>query len=126
MVLLIVDDDAEDIEIFCEAVKSIDSSLKCISANSGAKALDILQSDILPDVIFLDINMPLRSGKDILIDIRKNHDYRDIVVVMYSTTMNPREMEECRKIGANDFLIKPSKFQDLCTAIEHLMKRIQA
>lgn len=122
MVILYVDDDVEDIEIFIEAVKECDASIKCLIAQNGVEAMDLLHSDLLPDLIFLDINMPVINGKVILTEIRKDHKFKDIPVVMYSTTMNPSEIEEYRKMGANHFLIKHNHFQDLVDQMTAILR----
>lgn len=121
MVIMYVDDDVEDIEIFCEAVKVTDPSIQCLVAENGRKAMDILQAELLPDFIFLDINMPVINGKSILTEIRKDNKFENTPVVMYSTTMNPVEIEEYKKLGATHFLIKHNHFQDLCDALSMIL-----
>lgn len=121
MVILYVDDDVEDIEIFLEAVKEVDASIICLVAQNGKKAMDILQSERTPDFIFLDINMPVINGKSILAEIRKSRQFDNIPVIMYSTTMYPDEIEGYKKMGANHFLIKHNHFQDLCDALTSIL-----
>jgi len=121
MIVLYVDDDPEDIEIFVEALKECDRSAKCLVAQNGKKAMDILHSDLLPNFIFLDINMPVINGKVILMEIRKDKKFNDIPVVMYSTTINPGEIEDYKKMGANRFLVKHNHFQDLCDALSAIL-----
>ena len=121
MVVLYVDDDPEDIEIFIEAVRECDRSIRCLVAQNGKQAMDILHADLLPDFVFLDINMPVITGKVLLADIRKNKKFNDIPVIMYSTSMDPREIEEYKKMGANHFLIKHNHFKDLCDAVSEIL-----
>ncbi|MEJ0057712.1 MAG: response regulator [Bacteroidota bacterium] len=85
--VFLADDDSEDREIFMEAVKSVDSSVRFMSASNGAIALQTLQNDILerPDLIFLDLNMPILDGKQLLSELKKNDGLRNIPVIMYST-----------------------------------------
>jgi CheY-like chemotaxis protein len=122
MVILYVDDDPEDIDIFIEAVKENDRSIKCLVAQNGNQAMDILCSDLLPDVVFLDINMPVINGKAVLAEIRKDNRFKDMPVVMYSTTIHPSEREEYKKMGADHFLIKHTHFQDLCDSLAVILK----
>jgi CheY-like chemotaxis protein len=121
MVIMYVDDDVEDIEIFCEAVKAIDTSITCLVAGNGKKAMDVLNADLLPDYIFLDINMPVINGKSILTEIRRNKKFKNTPVVMYSTTMNPQEINEFKALGADHFLIKHNHFQDLCDSLSVIL-----
>ena len=123
MVILYVDDDPEDIEIFDEAVKECNPSINCVVAQNGKKAMDILHSDVLPDYIFLDINMPVINGKSLLLEIRREKKFKDIPVIMYSTSISKTDMEEYKKMGANHFLIKHNRFQDLCDAVNEIILR---
>src|SRR5687767_8955317 len=121
MIVLYVDDDPEDIEIFIEAIKENNGSIKCLNARNGKEAMDILDSDVLPDFIFLDINMPVINGKVILAAIRKNKKFNDIPVIMYSTSMDDAEIDGYKKMGANHFLKKHNHFQDLVDAIAGIL-----
>ena len=106
MVILNIDDDKDDLELFCDAIKEIDPKIKCVAKESAEEALRYLeQTDKLPNCIFLDINMPLMGGKACLKEIRKNHRLSTIPVVILSTTTNPREIDEFKKLGA-DFIHK--------------------
>lgn len=114
MTILYVDDDADDREIFCDAVRSIDENIICVTATNGLDALSFLESQTqLPDVVFLDINMPLMGGKTCLAEIRGSKKMAHLHVIMFTTSTNPREIEECKKIGANDFINKPASYLHL-------------
>jgi len=121
MVVLYVDDDPEDIEIFEEALKEADSSIKCCIAKNGKQAMEVLQADLIPDFIFLDINMPVINGKSVLLEIRKDKKFKNIPIVMYSTTMNSNEIEEYKKMGADYFLTKHNTFHDLCDQLSRIL-----
>lgn len=122
MIILIVDDDAEDIELFAEAVLEIDESINCVEAYNGLEALKVLKRNaLLPNYIFLDINMPLMNGRKCLEEIKKNPSYRDIPVIIYSTTTDRKQIEECRQLGA-DFLTKPNTFDELTHSLRQILK----
>jgi CheY-like chemotaxis protein len=121
MVILIVDDDAEDLELFVQAVSEIDNAINCIEAYNGLEALKVLKRNSwLPDYIFLDINMPLMNGKKCLEEIKKNDSYKNIPVIIYSTTTDKRQIEECKKMGA-DFLTKPDTFEVLINSLKRIL-----
>ena len=112
--ILYVDDDVDDQDIFCEAMKSINPHIICHVANDGLQALQLLEELIfLPDYIFLDLNMPLFNGKDFLIELRRTKKLKDIHVIMYSTSTNPKDASDCKKLGAIDFIVKPSTFKEV-------------
>lgn len=111
MVILYADDDPDDCEFFCDAVKHIDASIICMIATNGTQAMDILHGDLqLPDYIFLDINMPVMDGKKCLAEIKSHHEFKQIPVVMFSTTSSPAEIKEYKQLGAADFIVKPNEF----------------
>lgn len=121
MIILTVDDDVEDYEFFCEAIKEIDSSIVILKASNGHEALEILDSQILkPDYIFLDINMPLMDGKVCLQEIKKNERFKDIPVIMYSTSNNKAEIRQYKMMGAN-FLVKPDRFTHLVKSLNFIL-----
>jgi len=84
--ILAIDDDQDDLDIFCEAVRDVDSTFDCQMAHSGQEALTLLSDlSFSPKVIFLDYNMPGMTGKDLLNTLRANERFDNIPVVMYST-----------------------------------------
>jgi CheY-like chemotaxis protein len=123
--LFIIDDDIEDQEIFIEAVKEVDNSILCYNATSGEDALKQLEGEVLvlPDLIFLDMNMPRLNGKQVLKAIKNSRSLRAIPVIMYSTSFAPRDIEEISKMGAAFHLLKPSRFDDLCKALRVILSK---
>jgi CheY-like chemotaxis protein len=124
MLVLLVDDDQDDQEFFREAVKMINRSISCIYAKDGVEAFKLLNEQlvVIPDMIFLDVNMPLMDGKDFLIKIKKTSRLKNIPVVMYSTTSDEDEMKQFRILGAKDFLVKPPNFNQLVESLEEIIE----
>jgi len=121
MILLCIDDDQEDMELFQEAVSIIDKSSVCVFASNGREGLDILRNTI-PDCIFLDINMPIMDGKETLMKIRRDRRFKSIPVFILSTTRDNYEVELCRALGANRFLVKPGSFSELVDCIRSVIE----
>jgi CheY-like chemotaxis protein len=123
MTILYIDDDPEDIEIFNEAIRTVDPAIQCAAVNSGKEALRYLQSaTILPDHIFLDINMPGMDGRTCLEEIKKEPRFKNINVVIYSTNTYPKDIELMASMGAM-FIKKANSFNDLCAIIKNLQSR---
>ena len=124
MLILFIDDDADDYDVFREALKIIDDRAKCLHAVSGEDALDLLKNIllVLPDLIFLDVNMPTMGGKECLRKIKEVERLKDIPVIMYSTTANPREIDIFYAMGAVKFIIKPVTFGELTWKIKDVIK----
>lgn len=122
MTILNVDDDPEDIEIFCEAVSAIDPTIICLVAHSAEEALDILNSDIeLPAYIFLDINMPKIDGNACLREIKKDERLKKVPVVMYSTHNSKTDMQVYKDLDAG-FLVKQNSFAALVQELRKCLK----
>jgi CheY-like chemotaxis protein len=121
----IIDDDADDQELFMEAVSEVDDSIQCISASDCEDALDLLKNGkiALPDVIFLDLNMPRLNGKQCLSELKKQANLKHIPVIIYSTSSEKRDMEETARLGAAHFLTKPNKFEELCQALSFVISK---
>jgi CheY-like chemotaxis protein len=121
MNILVIDDDSEDVELFTEAFATIHPSYTIYSATNGMEGLQMARK-IFPDIIFLDINMPVMNGRDTLLSIRKDNLLKYITVCMLSTTNNCDEIQWCAKAGANGFVIKPSSFEGLCRSLENFVQ----
>lgn len=126
MTILNVDDDLEDIEIFCDAVRDIDPTIICLTAKSAEEALQILNSDIeLPAYIFLDINMPKVDGNVCLKEIKKDKRLRYIPVIMYSTYSRESDLDTYRELNAG-FLVKQNNYNDLITELKRVLGRARS
>ncbi len=121
MIVLNVDDDKDDSALFCEAMKEAAPEYTCLVADSTASALEILSDrQKIPDYIFLDINMPKMNGLECLKLIKNNKALNRIRVVMYSTTADPSELKECRKLGAL-FLPKTNRYRTLVKNLAEIL-----
>ena len=119
---LIIDDDEDDKDFFCDAVTELDSGIACSSASNGVDALAMLpEFEVLPDYIFLDLNMPKMNGKQLLIHLKKHEEFRFIPVVIFSTSKSEDEMEETKRLGAIAFIVKPSSIRELVDELRTLI-----
>ena len=123
--ILLVDDDEDDREMFFEALKELNDAHTCVSMENGEKAMQYLNLEKdLPDIIFLDLNMPRLNGKQCLVEIQKSERLRNIPVIIYSTTRRSEDVEETRRLGAVDFLTKPPLFSQISEAISDVLGRV--
>ena len=113
--LLIVDDDADDRQLFIDAVKDFDEQIECVSAKDGKEALDLLNdlATTLPDYIFLDLRMPRFNGKKCLIEIKKSERLKQIPVIIYTTSRELEESNELKEMGAVHFISKPANPEEV-------------
>ena len=122
--IFVIDDDIDDQELFIEAVKEINADIHCECASNGEEALTILgRSDKLPDLIFLDLNMPRLNGKQCLERLKSSKVLRQIPVVIYSTSSQENDVRDTMALGAVHFLTKPSSFHELCETLNGLLQQ---
>jgi CheY-like chemotaxis protein len=124
MTCFLVDDDEDDREIFAIALKDLGSHIKCVLAFDGIDALDKLRRcDILPDFIFLDLNMPRMDGKECISEIKKDPRLFDIPVVIYSTSSSARDQADAKRLGAAHFFTKPPSISALANALNDIFSQ---
>lgn len=92
MIILAVDDDDEDLEFFQEVLTSIDPAIRCVMARNCQEAFEILKH-LIPDVLFLDINMPRANGLECFHHLRQTENLKNIPVVFCSTAVNPANVK---------------------------------
>ena len=121
--ILLVDDDRDDQMLFKEALSEADGTVLCMSALSGYEALEKLISGVMaiPDIIFMDVNMPRMNGLDCLKEFMKIELLRPVPVIMYSTSCSPAYQRECLANGAAHYIEKPNDFSALCLQIKALL-----
>lgn len=113
--ILLVDDDAEDREIMIDAMAQLTSeNIQC--AENGEAALRLLfkyaELNAFPCLVILDLNMPKMNGRQTLQMLKSDSRFRDIPVVIYSTSLNPLEKEACMALGAQSYITKPTTYNE--------------
>jgi CheY-like chemotaxis protein len=109
--IMIIDDDEDDCALMAETLNEIDPDIKCKMIYNGRDAFDhIVESKEKPSIIFLDIHMPQMSGIEFLKLLKADPEFLPIPVVICSDSRLIGEMEECKKLGAIHFIMKPASF----------------
>jgi FOG: CheY-like receiver len=111
--IFLVDDDEDDQLIFLTVVEKLCPELRCTTAWNGIDAINRLsQIDPLPEIIFLDLNMPLMNGHQFLTEIRKNEKFGNVPIVVLSTSSHLPSQDKALQLGAWHFLTKPSSLSE--------------
>lgn len=106
----LIDDDMDDREIFLSVLEDIAPEAVCETAINGQEAFDKLTAkQVNPDIIFLDLNMPLMNGSQFLKAINGQNGFSHIPIVILTTSSDPKTKEEVMKLGASEFITKPDK-----------------
>lgn len=121
--ILLIEDNRMDIVLTQKILGDCSMPYTLHIAQNGEEALKFLESETQPrpDIIFLDINMPIKDGKETLEAIKTNNLFKTISVIMLTSSEAEQDIQDCYELGANSYVIKPSTIQDhkhLITAIE--------
>jgi len=120
--IYLADDDSDDIMIFTIVLKEICPPCTVIPFNNGLELMEGLKvSTEKPDLIFLDINMPVVCGLTALESIRKNYPEDRIPVMMYSTSANDDYILKAHNLGADFYCIKPFDLEKIKICISHFI-----
>lgn len=117
--ILLIDDDEDDHEIFVTALEQISSAINYWCFTDARKAFQqLITGKITPEVIFLDLNMPLMSGEEFLRLLKLETIFLTVPVIIFTTSSDASIRKEMLAIGAHDFLTKPSDYKDLVALLE--------
>jgi CheY-like chemotaxis protein len=124
MNIVLADDDIDDRLLFKAALGEINVDSNLTMFKNGKDLMDFLnQPDIvLPHIVFLDLNMPCKSGPQCLEEIRTNSRFDNISIAIYSTSNAEKDIEETLTGGANVYIHKPNDFEKLKSIIKHVLK----
>lgn len=130
--ILLADDDLDDRSFFDKALKGIAIETHFTTVKDGEQLLNYLLNNTaqLPDLIFLDLSMPRKTGFECLIEIKENESLKNIPVVVFTTSFG-RSMEYEQTLintlishGAYDFLRKPSNLDELKQIIHKILIKL--
>jgi CheY-like chemotaxis protein len=122
-IILLADDDEDDRLFFTEAFGEIKIKTRVYTVNDGVDLMNHLadSENILPHILFLDLNMPRKTGMECLIELKRINRLKDIPVAIYSTSAAENDIEETFVKGANIYIKKPSDFGKLKKILEEVI-----
>ncbi len=124
--IFLADDDEDDRELFNEALNSSFFAYELVTVSNGEKAINFFRNnDYVPDLVFLDINMPKKNGIECLKFIRELHPAAGFHIIMLSTSTSGGIIETSRTNGASIYIQKPSRFHELVQYIEYCVTSLK-
>jgi CheY-like chemotaxis protein len=120
--VFLAEDDDDDIFLFAEALKDAHPNATLKTVEDGEKLMKYLATidGNHPDIIFLDINMPCKDGRECLKAIRSNKELDEVPVIMFSTSNFEKDIDETFKNGASLYVSKPAFFKDEVTILKKI------
>jgi len=117
--ILQIDDDFDDCEFFQQALEGVSTAAYTALHNPIEALQKLIDKEIKPDLIFLDINMPLMSGIELLAEIKKRDTIKNIPVIIFSTA--PVSSSLAKILDAKDYVTKPSNFNELKNILRDIL-----
>lgn len=124
--ILLIEDNPGDIVLTKEAFKECGRNHNITALKDGEEALKYLRNDndvinyIHPDIILLDLNLPKRDGREILSKIRSDYKFKDIPVIILSTSQNEEDVFTAYRLKANCYISKPIDLSHFFNIIESI------
>lgn len=119
--ILVAEDDADDRFLLQAAFKENGFSDPVYFVENGVQAMEYMLSlecpETFPKLILLDLNMPKKDGKEVLVEMAQHTKFSKIPIIIFSTTHNETEMQKCYDMGATSYIIKPDNFEKLLRII---------
>ena len=124
--ILLADDDTDDCLFFKEAIAELIEPAQFTAVHNGEQLMMLLtgETSILPDVIFLDLNMPRKNGFECLAEIKQNKKLQKLPVIIFSTSYEQEVVNLLYDNGAHYFIRKPSEFALFKKIILHTLAHI--
>lgn len=121
--ILLIEDDTIEVMKFNRVLSTMNLKHKIIEANNGEEALAILKvKETIPDIIILDLNMPIINGIEFLGMLKADDYLKYIPAVILTTSNNRKDVLECYRIGVAGYLLKPLKYEDYVELIKRLIE----
>jgi CheY-like chemotaxis protein len=121
--IFLAEDDDDDVVIFNAIMSDIAQDVNVTIAVNGMELMNLLQkTTVLPELIFLDINMPLKNGFQCLQEIKSNDDWKGIGVILYSTSAPTQQVDKAYTLGADFYLQKSTSYADFRRSIENCLQ----
>jgi CheY-like chemotaxis protein len=118
--VVFAEDDEDDQLYFREVFREINADIQIVFVTDGNQLLQLLRN-FLPDIVFLDLEMPYKNGLECLVELRRNLSSVNLPVVVFSSTMRPANIQTAYEMGAHLFLHKSSRYSEYSDCLKEIL-----
>lgn len=116
-----IDDDGDDLDFFNDAMKRLDQEVTLFK--TAEKLLKKLRNPPpAPSLLFMDLNMPLRNGFELIADLKADPAFKNLPIIVYSTAIDSATVEKCRLLGASMYINKPTSMPALVRTLRQVLE----
>ena len=120
--VVLIDDDPDDLYMMREAINNIESTVNCVEFSYPDEAVQSLTEGAVPNYIFIDINMPRKSGVECLLDLQRIVRLKGVPMIMCSTSMPEKTKAEVLQLGAKFAFQKPVSLNEYLVLLKRILK----
>lgn len=121
--IVVIDDDLDDLDIMADVIGTVEPSANCVTFSDPVSAVERMStSDIIPHYIFIDHNMPIMRGDEVLKKLRGIERLNDTIIIMISTSMPVLDSSKFYEAGANYAVEKPNRLANYYTLLKSIFR----
>lgn len=118
--VLLAENDREQCFFFKKSLLQVRGKIQYTEVHDGEQLTTLLQN-FMPDILFIDLNMPLKNGMDCIRDLRMKEAYKTLPIVVYSISTHPETIHGAYVAGANLYLVKPAEYFNLVHSLDAIL-----
>jgi CheY-like chemotaxis protein len=124
-VVLLIDDDEDDFDLFSNALREIAPNRKAVLVTKADNIIEYFESlderDI-PCLVVTDLNLPPSDGFEVITKLKQDPRYLHIPIVVYSNSVNPKDVEKAKEIGATAYVHKAASIQQITEDVREMIQ----
>jgi len=122
MKILLIEDDPDDVELLQDALARHGVLYQMEVIKDGNAAIKYFKtSEVYPEIIILDLNLPKVHGRDVIVEIKSGSLFQNIPLLILTTSSSKHDMEHSYKYGADKYLLKPVTLEQIKETVEAIV-----
>ncbi|HSF45823.1 MAG TPA: response regulator [Chitinophagaceae bacterium] len=123
MKILLIEDDLDDIELLQDALTSRNVQYKIQTIKDGEDAIEYIRGNQdLPDIIILDFNLPKVHGREVILEVKSDHSFRDVPLLILTTSSAKEDIAYAYAHGADQYIVKPTSVEKMNEMVDSIVE----